>query len=108
MCAWLNTPYGSNAFAERHWLSQHRQIRLPDGRLPDFVGRHERLEPDLALVAARLGLRVRPLEPLNTMSGWLPPPEREAIDRHRDLDRCNRAKLRSRYAADFRLFGYPA
>ena len=111
VCAWLNTPFGSDAFAERHWLSQHRQIRLPDGRLPDFVGRYERLDADFALVAARLGLRVPPLEPLNTISGWLPAPERAVVNRHRratDLDARNRALLRARYAGDFQRFGYPA
>ena len=111
VCAWLNTPYGSDAFAERHWLSQHRQIRLPDGRLPDFVGRYERLESDLALVAARLRLRVPPLERINTMSGSLAAPERAAYDQQRretDLDAANRALLRTRYAEDFQRFGYPA
>ena len=63
LCRWLDTPYGSDAFADRHWLSQHRQIRLPDGRLPDFIGRYERLDADWETVAARLGLPLRPLAP---------------------------------------------
>ncbi len=33
-CRWLDTPYGSDAFADRHWLSQHRQIRMPDAASP--------------------------------------------------------------------------
>ena len=36
-CRWLNTPWGSDAFADRHFLSQHVQIRLDDRRQPDFV-----------------------------------------------------------------------
>ena len=27
-CRWLNTPYGSDAFADRHFLSQHAQVTL--------------------------------------------------------------------------------
>lgn len=57
-CGWLGTPYGSDAFGERHFLSQHTQIRLADGRLPDFVGRFENLDADMNRVAAHLGAGV--------------------------------------------------
>ena len=65
LCRWLSTPYGSDAFANRHWLSQHRQLRLPDGRLPDFIGRYERLDTDWETVTARLGLPARALPRVN-------------------------------------------
>ena len=55
-CRWLDTPWGSDAFADRHWLSQHRQIRTAGGRLPDFLGHWERLDADWRAVTARLGL----------------------------------------------------
>ena len=32
LCRWLMTPCGSDAFADRHWLSQSRQLRGADGR----------------------------------------------------------------------------
>ena len=111
VCAWLNTPYGSDAFADRHWLSQHRQIRLPSGRMPDFVGRYERLEEDLARIAAQLGMPQPTLPVLNTNTGWRPDPQhrdRERDRRMRDLSARNRALLQTRYAADFALFGYSA
>ena len=109
VCAWLNTPYGADALADRHWLSQHRQILLPNGRLPDFVGRYERLAEDLGDVAARLGMPGPRLPVLNTNTGWHPNRELAETERQRrmaDLSVRNRTLLRERYAADFRLFGY--
>ena len=98
LCRWLNTPYGSDAFADRHWLSQHRQIRLPDGRLPDFIGRYERLDADWETVTARLGLPARALPRFNVR------PEGMTAEEH--LDGETTALLRRRYAGDFRLGGY--
>ena len=109
VCRWLNTPYGSDAFAERHFLSQHVQIRLPDGRLPDFIGRLENLDADLRRVATHLGMPALPLPMLNTMAGWQPTPE--ALQSAREttevgLSERNRALLKTRYAGDLDLFGY--
>ena len=97
-CAWLETPWGSDAFADRHWLSQDILLReSPDAPLPDFLGRFERLEEDFASVAAGLGLPCRPLPHRNRgMSVAAAPSERAA------------AALARRYARDFALFGYPA
>ena len=108
-CRWLNTPYGADACADRHFLSQHVQIRLEDGRLPDFVGRFERLDADFERVAARLGMTGRALPLLNTIAGWQTTPEaltaaRSAAAAH--LTERNRALLRARYAADLSLGGY--
>ncbi len=110
VCRWLNTPYGSDAFAERHFLSQHVQIRLPDGRLPDFIGRLENIDADLRRVAAHLGMPAPVLPMLNTMVGQ--PPSPEALQSARetaevDLTERNRALLRTRYAGDLELFGSP-
>lgn len=96
-CRWLATPAGSDAFADRHWLSQHVQIRTRDGRAPDFVGRWETLEEDWRQVAALTGMPWVPLPRLNSRSGPAraanPAPEAAAL-------------LHRRYAEDFRLWGY--
>lgn len=96
-CRWLETPFGSDAFADRHWLSQHLHLR-DDGEepLPGFVGRCERLEEDWREVADRLGFPRRGLPRLNP--GPLGP--RPAVDG------APAAALRRRYAEDFRLLGY--
>ena len=97
-CRWLDTPWGSDAFADRHWLSQHRQIRAADGRLPDFLGRWERLDADWRAVTARLGLPCRELPRLNAGprgARAAGPPDDPAA-----------AALRRRYAEDFRIGGY--
>ena len=64
-CRWLDTPWGSDAFADRHWLSQHRQVRTAGGLLPDFLGHWECLDADWRAVTGRLGLPVRELPRLN-------------------------------------------
>ena len=99
LCRWLNTCFGSDAFANRHWLSQHRQIRAAGGRLPDFVGAYERLDADWRTVMQRLGIPVPELPRLNVS------PAKAAPEEHLDAEAT--ALLRRRYADDFRLGGYP-
>ncbi len=95
LCAWLATAYGSDAFADRHWLSQHRHVALPRGRLPDFLGRYERLDEDVAAVARRVGLGGVALPHLNRSP--------EPADGGARLTARTRALLGKRYAADFDL-----
>ena len=99
-CRWLGTPYGSDAFANCHWLSQHRQIRLPGGGLPDFVGRFERLDADWRALTARLGLPPRTLPRLRVGPA--------SVKAAEFLDSETAGLLRRRYAEDFRLGGYDA
>ena len=109
LCRWLNTPYGSDAFADRHWLSQSRQVTLDDGRLPDFVGRHENLNADFRAVCEWLGMPVRPLPTLNTLAGWDPTAEelrRAAAVPDTHLNERNRTLLRERYAEDYALLNH--
>ncbi len=108
-CQWLNTPWGSDACADRHFLSQHVLIRLDDGRLPDFIGRLENITGDLQQVAKRVGMPMPKLPMLNTMAGWQATPDaRRAIrsEARAHLTERNKALLRTRYAKDFELGGY--
>ena len=99
-CHWLNTPCGSDAFADRHWLSQHRQMRTAEGRLPDFIGRWENLDADWRAVGQRLGM---PTSTLPRMNASKPGASAEP---HLDPDTLT--ALRQRYATDFTLGGYAA
>ena len=104
-CAWLNTPYGSDAFADRHFLSQNVQIRLEDGRLPDFVGRLESVEDDWRRVTARLAVPAPDLPRLNTSAGGRTPSRPAGRAEARvPLTERNKALLRRRYAADLELY----
>lgn len=108
-CRWLNTCYGSDAFADRHFLSQHLQIRLDGRRMPDFIGRLENLETDWHCVTTRLGMPASTLPLLNTIAGWQTTPEalktaRTVAAAH--LTKQNKALLRARYMEDFKLGGY--
>ena len=98
LCRWLATPFGSDAFADRHWLSQSRQVTGTDGRLPDFLGRYETLEADWREISEHLRLPPVALPRLNASSTG---PAGEA-----DIDAESAALLRRRYAADFVLGGY--
>ena len=102
-CEWLAAPWGSDAFADRHWLSQSRQIARADGTLPDFLGRYERLERDWRIVTERLGLPPTPLPRLNAT-------DRRPRENHPPgataVDPQSATLLRQRYAADYALGGY--
>ena len=65
LCRWLCTPCGSDAFADRHWLSQSRQVISADGRLPQYLGRYETLEAGWRTVCERLDMPAAPLPRLN-------------------------------------------
>ena len=65
LCRWLGTACGSDAFADRHWLSQHRQLNDADGRQPDFLGRYETLDADWRRVSERLQMPFVELPRLN-------------------------------------------
>jgi len=106
-CRWLNTRYASDDFADRHFLSQHMQIRLGNGRLLDFVGRLENVETDWNTVASRVGMPLQRLPMLNTMAGWRAAPGAVKAARTTAADcltPANRALLQARYAADCGLF----
>ncbi len=108
-CRWLNTPYGSDRFADRHFLSQHLCIRLGRNRLPDFVGRFENIQADLERVAAHVDMPIPMLPMLNTAAGWVTTPEAWRAARPKmvaQLTERNKALLEKRYAEDFKLFGY--
>ena len=108
-CQWLVTPYGSDAVADRHYLSQHQQVRLEDGRLPNFVGRLETLDEDFGHVVRKLGLPKSRLPLLNTMAGWTAkhdPLEAARSAMGKRLTQDNKALLRARYWEDFRVGGY--
>lgn len=106
-CRWLNTPYGSDAFADRHFLSQHVQIRLENGRLPDFIGRLENIDDDWKRVTRRVGMPATRLPMLNTVAGWSSSSDavksaRAVMTAH--LTDRNRALLATRYADDLNLY----
>lgn len=106
-CRWLNTPYGADAFADAHYLSQRPQILLEGGRLPDFVGRLEDIGEDLRRVAMRLDMPAPELPMLNTMAGWRPSSEAVRAARWEMshlLTERNRALLTARYADDLELY----
>lgn len=95
-CRWLETPFGSDAFAERHWLSQCRHIDV-DGHLPDYVGSYENLEENWQWVLARLGVPYTELPHLNKRRGRT---VREFVD---DDSLTILHILHRRYLGDFEL-----
>lgn len=108
-CQWLQTPYASDAVADRHFLSQHIQLELGNGRLPDYIGRLESLDTDFLCAAEQIGMPKADLPLLNTMAGWQPAPAALNIARGIAgvcLTEENKALLAMRYAKDLGLKGY--
>lgn len=101
-CRWLETPCGADAFADRHWLSQWRQVTTASGRLPDFLGHHERLQEDWRTVTMALGLPPAALPRLNATR----PATEPAVGGEAPLTATDVAILRRRYAKDFALGRY--
>lgn len=90
-CEWLDSPFGSDIFAERHWLSQHKQI-LVGGKLPDYIGSYDNLEANWRWVLAHLGVPYVGLPHLNKQTTEAGP-----------VDDASAAILRRRYSCDFGL-----
>lgn len=112
LCQWLNTPFGSDAFADRHWLSQSSQVVLSDGRWADFIGRYDNLDADFRTVCDHLGMPARKLPRLKKMGETEPDEGPEEAERKaqriarladENLNEQNKALLRKRYAEDFKL-----
>ena len=98
LCRWLCTPCGSDAFADRHWLSQSRQVVCADGGVPDFLGRYETLDQDWSTLCKRLRLPPVPLPRRNAGSYDTMPAA--------PLDAGIRNLLQRRYAEDYDLGDY--
>lgn len=106
-CEWLNTPYGADECADRHFMSLEPQLRLGDGRLPDFLGRLENIESDWRTVAERLGIPVPELPFVHSGLGWNAAPEQVSAMRSARaslLTERNSELLSVRYAGDLKLW----
>ncbi len=55
-CRWITSPWGSDSFADRHWMSQRPILTKPDGSLVDFIGKYETLDEDWRKVLEHIGL----------------------------------------------------
>lgn len=96
---WLNTEEGSDAQADRHWLSQHILLTGADEKpFCAFTGKYETLEKDLENVCAKLGM------PPVTLA------QKGHISENRDYrsyyDEETKALIARRYARDIELYGY--
>ena len=108
-CQWLQTPYASDTVADRHFLSQHIQLDLGGGRLPDFIGRLESLDVDFRRAIEQIGISMPDLPLLNTMAGWQPAPAALTTARSAAsacFTRENKALLAMRYTKDLALKEY--
>lgn len=111
-CAWLRTPYGADAYTDRHVASQSKPIREASGsrgRPPDFIGRVENLEADWGRIAAEAGFACRTLPMLHSLVEWEAAPQDVEIaraSRAAMLTSRNKSLLADRYAEDLELGGY--
>lgn len=97
-CRWLVTDEGSDAYADRHWLSQHVLLQDEKGRsICDYVGKYERLDQELILISEQLNMPVPDLPQHGHISSA------SEGDIHTPQ---TRALIAKRYAKDFEVFGY--
>lgn len=102
---------GSDAGADRHWLSQHRFITDESGStvLVDHIGASERLQDEFGRICERLSLPSLELPYLNTRVGWRGSAREVTTNPvyYRDFyDAETRDRIARRYARDIDLFGY--
>ena len=102
---WLCDERGQDDVANRHWMSQHKFLSLPDlGHEYAGIFKLETLEPDLNEFLSRLGVQHQVLKKTNssatTASGRL-----YATDKEYYTPRTLNA-VGDRYAGDIELFGY--
>ncbi|HWC35179.1 MAG TPA: sulfotransferase family 2 domain-containing protein [Mycobacteriales bacterium] len=97
---WLGSAHGSDGVADRHWMSQHRILRIHEGYRYDFIGRVESMESDLQTVASRLGFSA------SVFSHVLQATAPEEYLRHFTPELAN--LVGERYKEDVELFGYSA
>ncbi|MEM9780090.1 MAG: sulfotransferase family 2 domain-containing protein, partial [Pseudomonadota bacterium] len=96
---WLATSHGSDATADRHWMSQTRHLDAGGGTsLCDFVGQMEELDAGLTEVERQTGIRLPRPKKVNakTAGGEY---QRAYNDRTRQM-------ISERYAADIETFRY--
>lgn len=93
-CRWLDQPLSAPRYADGHWAPRYWQVRLPDGRLPDFIGKLETFGEDWERLRSRFP-HLPELSHLNASQSPVPDVEREEL-----------RILRRYYREDFDAFGY--
>lgn len=97
---WLNSAYGSDDVADRHWMSQHRILGYdqPNPITYDFIGRFEDLAEDYQRVRELTDMNLPQLtHRLRTQA----PDEYRALYNERNIE-----LIAKRYEKDVDLFGY--
>lgn len=97
---WLNSDEGSDAVADRHWISQYQLLGINE-KTPlkyDLIGRFENLREDYARLIIDTGLSLPPLtHRLKTQA---------PSDYKRLYDDRSIQLIADRYSRDIELFGY--
>lgn len=91
---WLLTEEGSDKYADRHWVSQHKILTNCD-----FIGKLENFEEDLNTIFEHKNISDIPIPKL-AQSSWLPKKNQEEITY--DM----KDKIFKRYRKDFVKFDY--
>ncbi len=96
---WLDTPHGSDDFADRHWMSQLRHLQTGDGApLCNYVGQMEQIETAFVEIERQTGVTLPRTKAQNAKTG-----AQEYLAAFNDRTRALVAK---RYGDDIEAFGY--
>ena len=92
---WLNTPFGSDDFAEQHYMSQYLIINFMNNRI-NYVGRFENLDIDFQTLCDILNIPHYPLKEMNHSDN----------NNNNNIDKYISELIYKRYTKDFELYGY--
>lgn len=96
---WLDSEYGRDEIADRHWLSQVRHLSDSSGAaVCDFVGRLEEFERGLAEIERLTGISLPRVEERNTKGN--------RSDYRQAFNERSRRIIERRYGQDIEAFGY--
>ena len=99
-CRWLSSFYGSDAFANPHWLSQSRMLVRHDGSPVDILIRCETLEDDWRHACRILGMPCSDVLELHARARY------EPADARALLTEDEQDGLYRRFEQDYRLGSY--
>lgn len=96
---WLLTEEGSDRYADRHWISQHKLLFSSNGEpLYDYLGKLETLRQDLNNICEYIGINIEEIPHAGSYKRF--------SKQYSDIDQDSMNKIYKRYYKDFNYFSY--
>jgi hypothetical protein len=104
---WLGSDEGSDEYADKHWLSQHKVLHLGEKEIRfDFIAQLESIEHDFAWICEKIGLPYLKLPKKNLSTDMPASPLRSEFKKY--YDPVTYEIISKRYERDIDLLEYSA